>query len=508
MVVMKVRIFALILALLMVVPFLVSCKDDGGDIAGVQGSKETSEDTSNETEENRYAHVDEYIDDLAAQYNYDGVTFTMIDNGTSFPEEDEITGILEDDALYSRYRELEEKFGIEMNKLLRTEEGTDFEYSGQAIADDVKRDVMAGGASYDLICGGVLSCGQNMVNNGVIRPANDVPGFDFKKSWWIRDGEEKLGIAGNLYFLTGKIVVSHYKTPSLIAYSKKIAEDFNITEDLYKVVEDGDWTVDKMFRVAEAVPVNTTGQGIYRYVTSGALDGFAFYQGAGFTLTQKDEEGKPLVASALTSEQMNYIDKMAAIFGDKTQNFDVDTYAKENGYDDPESEHIIFAEERFLFCPYGMGGLIDLRDEDMSFGILPMPKSSPDQKNYYSFSSGWTMYAVYLSQNLKDEEMSGVITEAMAALSEKHVEPAYYEKALKGRSTYDVDSRRMLDIIYAGEVVDLTEIYMWSKLADTIGEAVEGTEDNVVSSYNVSAKLVNNSIRSLVRKIEKQNSKG
>ena len=112
-----------------------------------------------------------------------------------------------------------------------------------------------------------------------------------------------------------------------------------------------------------------------------------------------------------------------------------------------------------------------------------------------------------MSQNIKDEKMTAYITEALAALSAKYLEPAYYEKALKGRSTYDTESRDMLDLIYRSGVVDLADTYQWGEIVGVINDACLGDSGSLVSSYNASVKLANASIKSLLKKVSANTNK-
>ena len=88
----------------------------------------------------------------------------------------------------------------------------------------------------------------------------------------------------------------------------------------------------------------------------------------------------------------------------------------------------------------------------------------------------------------------------MAALSLKHIEPAYFDKLLKGRSTYDVDSREMLDTLFAAKVYDIIGIYSLGDINQTgpfiraIEKAVEYDTSSLSSDYMVYAKMANKQI--------------
>lgn len=479
------KLIALFLAALMAVPALVSCGNSkkpsdtstttGGDDSAIGGD---------------YAEIDDYVKDLASQYNYDGETFTIIGSPeTIYPEKAEILGNLENDALYSRILDVEANFGVSVT--FRKSVGPDagYENTGAETTDVVTTDQMSGLKSYDLIEGNLQTCGAPLLNAGCLQPVNDYDMLDFTKSWWLNDLETQFSVGGKLYFLTGKINPSHYSDASCVLYNKKVAENFSLP-DMYEFVSDGTWTVDKMNEIASVIPA---GGDVRRYMVDGS-GALAIYFGGGFTLSGKDDNDTPTVATSLSQGQVDYIDKLNSIFGDKSVKYD-----KQNpDYADEFYDREVFENGQVLFWFDGVWRANDMRPYDVEFGILPVPKKDASQANYISLSSD---RAVYFAKDLKDPEMTGVITEAMAALSEKHLEPAYYTKALKGRSTYDSSSKEVLDILYSSKVVDLELSYNWGKLGELIGTACVGYNDDYISSYASSTSLAGRYINQLMKKV-------
>ena len=243
-----------------------------------------------------------------------------------------------------------------------------------------------------------------------------------------------------------------------------------------------------MTEIASAI----SGGDIRRYMIG---SGTSLYFGAGYTISEKDEDDNPVIPKTLSAAEINYIDKLSAVFSDRSMIYDKNLNNKNL---DDFYDREVFENGQVLFWFDATWRANDMREYDVEFGILPIPKESRDQANYISLSGD---RAVYFSKNLKDPEMTEVITEAMAALSEKYLEPAFYEKALKGRSTYDTDSRRVLDILYNSKAIDLALVYNWGELSEVISDATLGYNDSYVSSYNSSARLANNQIKSLLKTV-------
>ena len=480
------RTLALILAAIMLMA-TVSCKKDDKKPDSGKSTDNGTETAAETGGENDYAEIDSYVAELAKSHQFDGADFSIIGTGENciYPTEENITGNLQNDAMYSRALELEDKFGIDITFSESTANG--YENTGAETSAKVRLDVSSGGNSYDLIEGHVSTCGQVLLNAGCLRSVNESDILDFSKSWWLNNLEGQYSIANQLYFLTGKINPSHYSDASCILYNKEVAANFNLP-DMYELVDSGEWTFDKMTEIASAI----SGGDIRRYMIG---SGTSLYFGAGYTISEKDEDDNPVIPKTLSASEINYIDKLSAVFSDRSMIYDKNLNNKNL---DDFYDREVFENGQVLFWFDATWRANDMREYDVEFGILPIPKESRDQANYISLSGD---RAVYFSKNLKDPEMTEVITEAMAALSEKYLEPAFYEKALKGRSTYDTDSRRVLDILYNSKAIDLALVYNWGELSEVISDATVGYNDSYVSSYNSSARLANNQIKSLLKTV-------
>ncbi|MCQ2456001.1 MAG: hypothetical protein MJ096_01460 [Clostridia bacterium] len=417
------KIMALLLVLVMVIPMIVSC---GSDDKGTDETNAGTQSATKPVETNEFTEMENYVAELSANNKFGGATFNIIGSGGSiYPEVEEVTGVLEDDALYNRVRSLEENFEIDIT--FRESLGTDgYDNTGAETADMVRQDVMANSeGSYDLAEGHLTTCGQVMLGGRLILPVDDLDYVDLSREWWLNDLEEVYGIGGRTYFLTGKINPDHYTNASCMLFNKEVATNYGI-DNLYELVDADEWTFDKMVETASVI---TAGGEVRRYLIGATT---SLYFGAGFKLSERDENGDPYLPSALSSDAVDYIDKMAAVFSDDSTVFNVKnntaTPSKEGEFYDRQE----FEDGHFLYWFDNVGRAIDLRQNDYEaeFGILPIPKKDTAQKDYISYTEG---RAVYIPTNVKNKAMTDVVTEAMAALSIEYLEPAYYEKALKGK---------------------------------------------------------------------------
>ncbi|MCQ2456084.1 MAG: hypothetical protein MJ096_01885 [Clostridia bacterium] len=502
------RIISFILAAILMITALVSC---GSTEDGKPAETGTGKDTQKTDVDPEKLEIENYVDELAAGVHFEGEKFTYIARQytenpiyINAPVEEAITGSLISDALYSRQVALEEKFGIDFENVL-TEDG---EHTQQQVIAEV----MAGGDAYDLVQGNMWTCGQYLMIQHAIRRVDDLSYVDITRDWWLKSLEESYTLSGKLYFLTGPIVSQHFLDTACVLFNKTVAENYGVP-NLYDIVEAQEWTVDKMFEVASVIPENMNGvSGDYRYGFD-STSGVDFMYGAGFKVLSTDENGDPYVESALPVALSDFCDKMSGVLGDDTQAGTARYIGGQN--EDPEKKLGVkepvelFLKDRTLFWFDKIRSAADLREFDTVFGIVPTPKRDLNQADYRSNAES-AGTCVYIPKTVRNVELVDVITEAMAALSEEYVKPAFVEKILKGRSTDDIESRHMIDIIFDSRVNDLITVFSGGDM-NTMGDfmtlldtAIKYSSDGLASAYVPNAKITNRKIKSMLTSINKE----
>lgn len=486
------RALSLILALSLAFLSLLSCTDTARE--GSEDSQATVDSSAEKSGD--FAELESYVASLA-QGGFDGADFTVVGRDTSvLPNDEGETGNLENDALYRRSRALEEAFDIDMHLVKAM--GIGYEDAESEINELVRLDVMSDSRSYDLVEGNIMLCSTVLLEENLIQPSENFEQIDPEREWWCSDVRERYTICGKLYYLTGKLNLSNYTAPSCVLYNKQVAEDFGITS-LYEAVDEGRWTLDMMTETAGAI---TAGGDIKRFMIGGAGGGLAMFFGGGFSLSSLDSDGDPVLVESLTSDMVSYIDRLGDIFGD-----DSITYNQVRAYYNGAEEFVdtdVFEDEQVLYWIDGLGRAITLREYDTEFGILPIPKRDTSQSSYIGFASAWEIKGVFFPKNVRDARMTGAVTEAMAALSEKYIEPEYLERSLKGRSTYDEESKAVVDLLYNSQSAQLVDTYQWGDLVITVNRACLGSIDSYVSGYDSSARLAKLKVDRLLSSVRRR----
>ncbi len=498
----------MILALLVITPAIVACKDSSNDQNYGADDVETEYSGEEEADADPLIPViNEYIADLAADYNFKGTTFSWIGPaGWQAPAADEETGNTTDDAMYFRQRELEEKFGLTWNNIRARASGAGDTTS--PTVDMIRQDVMAGTGAYDAAYAANMHTQQLLINNTLMN-LTDFTTMDLEREWWPQDLYESFSIGGELYFLTGPIVTKFYQDAMCFVFNKQVALDYNIS-GLYDLARNREWTFDKMLEIASVIPPNNNGSGAYRYA---GIDGVTVAIAHGYTLTDFDDNGNPFIPESPSAAFVDLADKYSRIFSDDA--ITVNTKGRFTGnYENFEEKYgygsnwDLFTDDKILFLMLDSAGVAFLRTLEVNFGVLPVPMGYDTQDEYISYSAS-SSNNVFVPKTSKNPQMVDVILEAMAALGYKYFKPTYYDNMLKSRSVKDYESKEMLDIIFSTKKYEIANIIDKGANLNGDGELVtfiegiiEETSDGFVSRYFIKSKIINANIKQILANIE------
>ena len=156
----------------------------------------------------------------------------------------------------------------------------------------------------------------------------------------------------------------------------------------------------------------------------------------------------------------------------------------------------LFEEGRGLFY-HEVSQVTRMLDMDDAFGLIPQPKFDEEQKNYLTgIQYEWSgSIAVPASVDGKDAEMTGVLLEALSALSHETTYPVFIEDILQNKKAPDSESADMLRMIYSNIVYDLFGVFQFGNLPKLVYEniykkhgegfisSIESKKDKIRSAY-------------------------
>lgn len=228
--------------------------------------------------------------------------------------------------------------------------------------------------------------------------------------------------------------------------------------DMYKLVTDGRWTIDKMIELCDGVYRDENANGVVDYED---LYGFetidlhfdAFYIGSDLKLLDKDETGALVMSPDFTSEKTHaLLEKITNFFYDSGFAFTKGTTSKYSSAQSFKSARVLYTVDR-VYIASGT-----LKDVDFKYGILPVPKYDEEQSEYRTcMAFPFTLYSV--SVKAKDADAAAAVLECLGSESYRRITPALFEQSMKVRYSESPDDSAMYDLVKKSVAMDLARIF-------------------------------------------------
>ena len=401
-----------------------------------------------------------------------------------FPEEETGDSVL--DACYSRLRNVEEALNV---KVAEPAWGAD----GQA-HKDVMKTVQAGDDAYDMVFTHCIDGYSDYATNNAVYNLDALPYVNFEAPWWSKSMIDTFRIGTETYFGFGDIFLN---TPSSMFFNKEIAAEYDMP-DHYQMVRDGKWTYDTFLKQARMVSIDVNGDGKMDYNDKTGYAGdlteslgnipFA----VGIQLTKYTDDGL----------QLNFwSDKLLEVFN-KTYDYFLDPSVSQGYFRHYADVGQGFGEGLALYTIANVNDMVNLRDSDVEFGVVPMPKYDESQSEYRCYV--WSP-SVCVPTTILRPELVGAALEQFAYESVP-VTNAYIEDLIRGKSTRDTETLEMLDIIYDSQVLDIGGTYLGfdsniRMVFYSFYDLLSTKNDNVASFYEKSEKAILKVLDNLYTKV-------
>ena len=400
----------------------------------------------------------EAVNAILASYadkDYNGYEFKILDRDEEHHGEwmtcdvfsEGATGDPINDAVYIRNQMLEETFNIKIT-----------EAPAENPANVIKQIVPAGDDAYDLVTDGLCHL-ANLTSSNMLYDFNDISDIQLDGAWWDQNMRREFTICGKLFFETGDISIMDNEGTWCVLFNKQLAEQHDFGS-LYELVNNGAWTMDRMYDMMKAVAADIDGDGKmtkddrWGYIGE-SFNIYAFWVGGGDRIASIGDDGLPTI-TMYNERSSSVYDKVLTMQFDKSCSGLVSA-----AFSTFDEIYTCFKDGRALF-EYGAMDLVsDYRDSATNFGILPAPKYDEAQKDYANTFSYGNMAAYSIPTTAGNIHRTGAITEAMAQISRYTLTPAYYDVSLKGKFVRDTESEEMLDLILNTRSYDIGSILQW-----------------------------------------------
>lgn len=398
---------------------------------------------------------------VPADVDFKGETVTILNGSyTGFKEQQwayqdvqESTGDIMNDAIYDRNLAVMENVGVKL------------EFDNMDIYKDyanVRTSIMAGDDVWDFIIGMQYRVTQ-LTPEGLFADIIDAPYIDIENPWWSTQFIENLNIGEkHRYLLCGDYSIGHLNQASAMFFNKKLYTDYYQNPDeLYELVLDGKWTLDKHAELVSGVSKDLNGDtkidcqndifgfgwmhGAFTIQHSVFCAGASFtaYEDGEYSLIGTSDTNVAIVEKLLNMATSN--DGYALIQKPAEDKRDIGFY-----YAD------LFKENRILFVPDLLSFADILRDMESDYGVLPYP-TLEEGGDYRALIHNQSMtMAVPVTNN--DIDMACAVMEEMAFLGYRDMMPIYYETVLKDKYMRDNQDNAM-------KVIDIIHDNLYTELA-------------------------------------------
>ena len=415
-------------------------------------------------------------------FDYEGQTFLVLarEDGTGSATWDirdivakEQNGELINDAVYNRNIVIEEKYNVIIDEH-KINDGT--------INSTIANVVMAGDPTYDAVMNHIeYTCAMMLA--GTIMDLTHAPYFDFSQPWWDANIMQDVSFAGRTFFATGDICLNDDKATWGIVFNKKLAEDYGIP-NLYDIVNDGSWTIDRLQEYSSKVYADLNGDGVMDLENDlwGIYDQLecspALYTASGLQAITKDDSGN--ITYNLDSEKTyNAFEKIYNFMTDQTFQFIAEKHTVTDIWATMRAH---YRNDQALFFFTNFGALPQFRNMETDFGLIPTPKIFEDQDAYYSamqYNNG-TAYAI--PKSVSDFDRACIILESMAMGSPETLTVAFYDMTLQEKALRDQESVDMMKFILDNRLFDFSMAFGSIGMLEFFKSQVNTATNNFASS--------------------------
>lgn len=485
------KLLALLLAAVLAFSGLIGCGSAEAETEAAGNSGDTVVETTPQDVETTRDQISDNLPDK----DFGGRNFHLLTRQNYFHKfmPEDMTGEAVNDALYTRNTEIMERYNITMSY---TAPACEWGSSSKTWNQDLETSVMAGDGAYDLVAG-YASTVPEVVTKNILLNWHDVPYIDLSRPWWSERVSEALTVNGKLFLLTGDYSLSLWDDMFGFLFNKQVALDYGI-EDLYELTRNGGWTMDKLAEFCSAVANDSNGDGTwdandtYGLVSNWSTSIDTFQISCDMDLVSHKDDGG-LEITMMSEKAVDILSRVTALYNDAHAAYAVDDAGILTTYDN------MFSGGQALFYAIFFANITALRDMETDFGILPYPKLDEAQAQYSSTSrDNFDLFVLPI--DVKDQEFSGIITEALCAESYRSVVPTYYDVVLKTKTSRDEESAEMIDIIRDSLTFDLG--YLCSTSLNGLGHIfvnlVRNNSTDLASRYAGAEKAAQSALEEML----------
>lgn len=263
---------------------------------------------------------------------------------------------------------------------------------------------------------------------------------------------------GRTISATGDMVVSTTGSSTITIFSKKIADDYGY--DMYQIVNDGKFTLDKAYELGQAVHADVNGDGKFEpdYDRFGlnleALNLSQMVNAAGEKMVTTNKDGLPELTLS-TPKVSEVVQKMITILDD----YDSVVCGQDNRMKVSNFTNM-FNEDRMFLWVTNLQRMNSARSYTADFGLIPFPKYEESDEYSAPVNPYWCSWIIIPATNA-DNDSTGYMLDALGYYSQQLVTPAFIETSVTTKALRDDESAKILASVLANKVFDAGTYFNW-----------------------------------------------
>ncbi len=495
-------LLALTLILTMTLPLFAACGDgEQGTDADTKAEQTTSGEPTSDSGSVSLTETEAAVFPEVEQQDYDADFFMHIMADSNRPEYhwvEESRGDTMSEAVYNRQEQVRRYLGVEI--FSESSAGHSLLY-----IDTFKTAVKNKDDSVQLFLSHVYGGLSGLITEGYLTDFNNLPGVNTEADYWSAEIMEDLAVEGRMYmgYSRYNILNTH-----VITFNKEMMEKYgdSLGSSVYDMVDNYEWTLDRMIYIANLAYVDTTSDGKTPDDTFGITGNIhtastSFLQAADIQLVEQDDTGayKFSVYNELNAERtVTLLDKLKDLFTSEV--------AWVNDQFHNPVQHIPLHTGRSLMCIMNTNDLPKLCEYELTFGVLPFPMYDEEQKDVGYRHLKWGGQMVVPSY-LANPQMVGETLEMLSFFSAA-VNEAFYEKLLGKQASDLPEDRKVLALVWDTICSDFGQSYCSLTDGDILNMVpiimASGKDTSIVTMVAANEKNFNKLFEKFVKSVQKQ----
>ena len=336
---------------------------------------------------------------------------------------------------------------------------------------------------------------------------NDAEYVEYHQPWWWEEVMEEIAFDGHtINYLVGDMNLVNFTKMSAFYFNFDLIEQYlqKKPQYFYDLVNEGLWTYEKCDEIVAQCYRDLNGNGDE---DDGDMFGFPWTGGEvhhQFLMSNKvvgtfytrDESGLIQIHMHGSNDIYRMVEAVRHLIRENSAVRDY-SYQPAGTYDGLIVDE--FASNKYVFLAHRLSAAFDQEMVEMQsmYGIIPYP-TLDEGDEYYSdiHGSSSNISAPIIAK--KNLEMIGICIEALCSEAYRYTTDAFFNMALKNKYTNDIESAKMVDIIYASAHKSFLIEYSGAALGITgcLDSAVQGNTNvmTLLSAKTGAEQAMNNYI--------------